>query len=164
MSETRLPPFTPAQERFGKAVVVLMNRINTWVYRLTDGRIGGRFLRGAPVCLLTVRGRKSGEPRTVALLYLADGANVIVVASLGGMSKHPLWYRNLEANPDVTLQIGATERAMTARRVSDEEKAALWPRLTAMYRDFDDYQGRTTRNIPVIRLSPRGKVAAAVLR
>ena len=71
------------------------------------------------------------------------------------MSKHPLWYRNLEANPDVTLQIGAAERAMTARRVSDEEKAALWPRLVAMYRDFDDYQGRTTRNIPVIRLSPR---------
>jgi deazaflavin-dependent oxidoreductase (nitroreductase family) len=164
MNQTRLPPFTPAQERFGRAVVVLMTRVNTWIYRLTDGRIGGRFLRGAPVCLLTIRGRRTGEPRTVALLYLADGDNVIVVASLGGMSKHPLWYRNLEANPDVTLQIGGIERAMTALRVSDEEKAALWPRLTAMYRDFDDYQGRTTRNIPVIRLSPRGKAAAAALR
>jgi deazaflavin-dependent oxidoreductase (nitroreductase family) len=160
MSGTRLPPFTPGQERFGLAAVKLMNRVNTWIYRVTDGRIGGRFLRGAPACLLTVRGRKTGEPRTVALLYLADGEDVIVVASLGGMSKHPLWYRNLEANPDVTLQIGATERAMTARRVSDDEKAALWPRLTAMYRDFDDYQGRTTRNIPVIRLSPRREAAA----
>jgi len=155
VSETRLPPFTPRQERFGLAAVKIMNRLNKWVYRSTGGRVGGRFLRGAPVCLLTVRGRKTGAPRTVALLYLADGDEVIVVASLGGMSKHPIWYRNLEANPDVTLQIGAAERAMTARRVSDEEKAALWARLTAMYRDFDDYQGRTTRNIPVIRLSPR---------
>ena len=156
MNETRLPPFTPAQERFGRAVVKWMTRANRWVYRLTAGRIGGRFLRGAPVCLLTVRGRKTGAPREVALLYLAEGDDVIVVASLGGMSKHPLWYLNLEANPDVTLRIGASERAMTARRVSDAEKAALWPRLTAMYRDYDDYQGRTTRNIPVIRLSPRG--------
>jgi deazaflavin-dependent oxidoreductase (nitroreductase family) len=155
MSETRLPPFTPAQERLGRAAVKLMNRVNTWVYRLTSGRLGGRFLRGAPVCLLTVRGRKTGQPRTAALLYLADGEDVIVVASLGGMSQHPLWYLNLEANPDVTVQIGGATRAMTARRVSDEEKAALWPRLTAMYRDYDDYQGRTTRNIPVIRLSPR---------
>lgn len=160
MSETRLPPFTPAQERFGLLVVKVMTGVNTWLYRLTSGRVGGRFLRGAPVCLLTVRGRKTGAPRTVALLYLTDGDDVIVVGSLGGMSKHPLWYLNLRANPDVTLQIGATERAMTARRVSDEEKAALWPRLTAMYRDFDDYQGRTTRNIPVIRLSPRGAPAA----
>jgi deazaflavin-dependent oxidoreductase (nitroreductase family) len=156
MSETRLPPFTPAQERLGLAAVKWMTRVNRWLYRLTSGRIGGRFLRGAPVCLLTVRGRKTGEPRTVALLYLADGDDVIVVASLGGMSKHPIWYRNLEANPDVTLQVGATERQMTARRVSDEEKALLWPRLVAMYRDYDDYQRRTTRNIPVIRLSPRG--------
>lgn len=60
----------------------------------------------------------------------------------------------------MTLRIGAAERAMTARRVSDAEKAALWPRLTAMYPDYDDYQGRTTRNIPVIRLSPRGHAAA----
>jgi deazaflavin-dependent oxidoreductase (nitroreductase family) len=156
MSETRLPPFTPAQERLGLAAVKWMTRVNRWLYRLTSGRIGGRFLRGAPVCLLTVRGRKTGEPRTVALLYLADGDDVIVVASLGGMSKHPIWYRNLEADPDVTLQVGAAKREMTAHRVSDEEKALLWPRLVAMYRDYDDYQRRTTRNIPVIRLSPRG--------
>jgi deazaflavin-dependent oxidoreductase (nitroreductase family) len=155
MSETRLPPFTPGQERFGLAAVKLMNRFNRWIYRRTGGRVFNRFLRGAPICLLTIRGRKTGQPRTVALLYLADGDDVIVVASLGGMSHHPIWYRNLEANPDVTVQIGGSTRAMTARRVSDEEKAALWPRLTAMYRDFDDYQGRTTRNIPVIRLSPR---------
>lgn len=155
MAETRLPPFTPTQERLAGPVVKLMTVVNTWIYRLTDGRLGGRFLRGAPVCLVTTAGRKSGQPRTVALLYLEDGDDVIVVASKGGMSHHPVWYLNLQANPDAEIQVGAVKRAMRARRVSDEEKAALWPRLTAMYRDFDDYQGRTTRNIPVLRLSPR---------
>ncbi|HZR81122.1 MAG TPA: nitroreductase family deazaflavin-dependent oxidoreductase [Candidatus Binatia bacterium] len=155
MAETRLPPYTPAQERFGSAVVKVMTALNVWIYRLSEGRIWGKFLRGAPVCLLTTIGRRSGEPRTVALLYLLDGDDVVVVASKGGMSKNPLWYRNLEANPDVELQIGSVKRAMRAERVSDEEKAALWPRLTAMYRDFDDYQGRTARNIPVVRLKPR---------
>jgi deazaflavin-dependent oxidoreductase (nitroreductase family) len=155
MAETRLPPWTPTQERLATVVIRVMTALNVWLFRLTGGRLGGTFLRGAPICLVTAVGKRSGAPRTVALLYLADGDDVIVVASLGGMSKHPIWYRNLEANPDVTLRIGASERAMTARRVSDAEKAALWPRLTAMYRDYDDYQGRTTRNIPVIRLSPR---------
>jgi deazaflavin-dependent oxidoreductase (nitroreductase family) len=155
MGETRLPPFTPGQERFGSIAIKLMTRANTWIYRLTEGRIGGRFRGGAPVCLVTMRGRKSGEPRTVALLYLEDGDDVIIVASKGGMSKHPLWFHNLKADPDVELQIGGTKRAMRARQVSDQEKAALWPRLTGMYPDFNDYQGRTTRNIPVLRLSPR---------
>jgi deazaflavin-dependent oxidoreductase (nitroreductase family) len=62
---------------------------------------------------------------------------------------------NLEADPNCEVEIGSVRTLMRARRVSDEEKAALWPRLTAMYRDFDDYQARTTRNIPVLRLSPR---------
>ena len=155
MTETRLPPYTPTQEKLASVVVKWMTVVNTWIYRKTDGRLGGRFLRGAPVCLVTMKGRRSGQPRTVALLYLLDGDDVIIVASKGGMSKHPLWYLNLEANPDVEVQIGATTRSMRARRVPDEEKAALWPRLTAMYPDYDDYQARTTRDIPVLRLSPR---------
>jgi deazaflavin-dependent oxidoreductase (nitroreductase family) len=155
MSETRLPPYTPSQERLGSAVVKAMTAFNVWIYRLTGGRVFGRFLRGAPICLVTTTGRRSGEPRTVALLYLADGDDVVVVGSKGGMSQHPLWYRNMEANPDVELQIGGVARPMRAHRVSDDEKAAIWPRLVSMYRDFDDYQGRTTRNIPVVRLSPR---------
>ena len=155
MAETRLPPWTPTQERLGSMFVKLMTAANAWVYRLTDGRVWGTFLRGAPVCLVTAIGRRSGQPRTIALLYLADGNDVIIVASKGGMSKNPLWYGNMIANPDVELQIGGVKRPMRARRVSDEEKTALWPRLIAMYPDYDDYQARTTRNIPVLRLSPR---------
>ena len=155
MAETRLPPYTAGQERFASSFVKAMTAFNVWIYRMTGGRVFGRFLGGAPICLVTTIGRKSGEPRTVALLYLEDRRDVIVVGSKGGMSQHPLWYRNMETNPDVEVQIGGESRPMRARRVSDEEKAALWPRLTEMYRDFDDYQGRTTRNIPVLRLAPR---------
>ena len=107
------------------------------------------------MCLVTVKGKRSGTLRTVALLYLAAGDDVVLVASKGGMSHHPAWYHNMIANPDVEVQIGSTTRRMRARRASSAEKAALWPRLIAMYRDYDDYQARTTREIPVMILSPR---------
>lgn len=155
MAETKLPPFTPAQERIGTAVIRMMTALNVWIYRLSGGWIGGRFLRGAPVCLVTTTGRRSGAQRTVALLYLENGEHLVVVASKGGMSHHPAWYLNMEANPEVDAQIGTTTRRMRARRASSAEKAALWPRLVAMYSDYDDYQARTTRDIPVVVLSPR---------
>ena len=148
-------PFTTREERFAKPIIRWMSHANTWIYRVSGGRFGGTWLRGAPVMLLTTKGRKSGAVRTTPLLYLRDGNDIIVVGSQGGMSKHPLWYLNLEANPDCEVEIGSTRTLMRARRVSDDEKAALWSRLTQMYRDFDDYQARTERNIPVIRLSPR---------
>jgi deazaflavin-dependent oxidoreductase (nitroreductase family) len=151
----RLPAWTPRQERIAKVAIRVMSALNVWAYRASGGRIGGRFLRGAPVCLLRTRGRKSGEPRVAPLLYLADGERVVVVASKGGMAQHPLWYRNLVEHPDCEVEIGATRRAMRARTAGPEEKAALWPRLVAMYRDYDDYQARTDRDIPVVILEPR---------
>ena len=151
----RLPPFTPGQERIGHAVIRVMSALNVWVYRATGGRLGGRFLRGAPVCLVTTRGRKTGAPRVAPLLYLADGERVVLVASKGGMSKHPLWYGNLVENPECEVEIGSTRRPMRARTAGPEEKAALWPRLVAMSRDYDDYQARTDRDIPVVVLEPR---------
>ena len=71
------------------------------------------------------------------------------------MSKHPIWYRNLEANPEVEVQIGSNREKRVARRASDEEKGRLWPGLVEMYRDYDDYQSRTDRNIPVVILARR---------
>jgi len=147
--------FSPLQERLASPLIRAVSAANTWVYRLSGGRVGGRFRGGAPVLLLTTVGRKSGRPRTAPLLYLQDGENVVIVASKGGMSHHPVWYLNLEADPDVKVQIGSDRRRMRARRASDEEKAKLWPRLVAMYRDYDDYQARTDRNIPVVVLEPR---------
>ncbi len=155
MSTKQLRPYTAREERFANIVVRAMSALNIWAYRLSGGKIGGRFLRGAPVFLLTTIGRKTGEPRTAPLLYLRDEDRFVVVASKGGMSRHPVWYLNLEANPDVEVELGRERIKMSARRASDEEKARLWPKLVAMYRDYDDYQARTDRDIPVVILSPR---------
>jgi deazaflavin-dependent oxidoreductase (nitroreductase family) len=155
MAEKQLPPWTPSQERFGTVAVRIMSTVNTALFRLSGGRIGNRFLRGAPVCLVTTTGAKSGVVRTTPLIYLADGEDVVLVASKGGMSHHPAWYHNLVAHPDAQVQIGSRVRDLVARRASDAEKAALWPRLLAIYPDYDDYQARTERNIPVMILSPR---------
>lgn len=146
-------PWSKQEERIGSVLVKWMSAINTWLFRATGGKVGGRFLRGAPVLLLTTTGRKSGQPRTSPLLYLEDGESIILVASKGGMSHSPLWFHNLEANPNCEVEIGTRRQAMVARRASAEEKRALWPRLVAMYKDYDDYQARTTRDIPVLILT-----------
>ena len=155
MSEREVQPFTARQEALASVAFKIMSPLHIWVYRTSGGKVGGTFLRGAPVMLLTTTGRKSGKPRTAPLIYLEDGDDIVVVASRAGTNRDPAWYRNLEANPDVEVEIGTGRRAMRARCVSDEERAELWPRLTQMYRDYDDYQARTSRNIPVVVLSPR---------
>ena len=105
-------------------IIKIMSRVNVVVYRATRGRIGGTwrigsaFPRGVPVCLLTTRGRKTGLPRTLPLLCLADGDRVILVASQGGLPKNPLWYRNVQADPDVTVQVRGSIRQMHARTAS----------------------------------------------
>jgi len=155
MSAKNPRPFTPREEQIGTAVIGLMSRLNTWVYRLSGGRLAGRFPGGAPVLLLTTIGRKSGQPKTAPLLYLQDGDDYVVVASKGGMSQHPLWFKNLEANPRVEVEVGSRKIEATARRATREEKAALWPKLVGMYSSYADYQARTTRDIPVVILTPR---------
>lgn len=137
-----------------KRTLRLASAVNVLVYRLSRGKFLGRFPSGAPVCLLTTKGRKSGERRTVPLLYLADGNDFIVVASQGGRPQHPAWYLNLEADAFGAVEIGARCFPVSARRVSEDEKSELWPRLVKVYPLFDEYQRRTTRRIPVVRLSP----------
>jgi len=154
MADTKQAPFTPQQEKYGSVAIQLMSKANTWIYRVSGGRLGGKFTNGAPVCLLVTQGRKSGQERTAPLIYMKDGDDYIFVASKGGMSHHPAWYLNLEANSECAVEEGKRRIDATARRVSDEEKAELWPRLLEVYPDYDDYQARTTRNIPVIRVSP----------
>ena len=148
-------PFTKTEERIGSVFVKWMSAANTALFRASGGRFGAKFRYGAPVLLLITKGRKSGAPRTAPLLYLREGNDFVVVASKGGMSHHPLWFKNLEANPDAEVEIGTQRIKVHARHVSDEEKARLWPKLVQMYPDYDDYQARTERNIPVLLLSPR---------
>jgi deazaflavin-dependent oxidoreductase (nitroreductase family) len=99
--------------------------------------------------LLTTTGRKSGKQHTVPVLYLADGDSLVVVGSYGGDDRTPAWFLNLLANPDVEVERGADKVAMTATPASPEERARLWPQLVAMYKSYDSYQKKTTREIPV---------------
>ncbi len=137
-----------------KSVMRAASALNTWVYRLSGGKLMGRLPSGAPVCLLTTTGRKSGQARVVPLLYLADGDDFILVASQGGAPQHPGWFLNLEVDPKAELQIGTRRVPVTARRLAPDERDRLWPRLVAMYGPYEDYQRRTTRRIPVVKLTP----------
>lgn len=138
-----------------------MSRINTWAFRATDGRIGAKWRLGSkpvatppPVGILTTIGRKSGEPRDSPLLYLREDDRIVVVASQGGRSTHPMWYLNLVANPQVTFQVRGETLQLTAREATDAERDEYWPKLDAMYPDFVDYRSYTDRKIPIIFLVP----------
>ena len=136
-------------------------RAHAWLYRRTGGKVGANWRVGAgfkkpvPTLLLEHRGRKSGKTFSSPLVYMTDGDNVIVVASMGGRENNPQWYHNLVANPDVHIEIGRDRRAVHAVVADAEEKARLWPKLVETYADFDTYQSWTDREIPVIVLQPR---------
>lgn len=144
-----------------RQVIKLMATVNVWLYRRTGGRVGGTWRVGAalrkpvPICLLEHRGRKTGKLRTTPLVYLEEGDSIVVVASQAGRPEHPMWYRNLLADPDVTVQVRRDRRPMLARVADDAERAELWPKLVALYADYDSYQSWTDRVIPVVVLDPR---------
>jgi F420H(2)-dependent quinone reductase len=135
-------------------IIKWMSRAQTWIYRKTDGRLGGTFLQGAPVALLTTTGRKTGEPRVSPLLYWREGDRVVLIASKGGSASNPLWYLNLKADPKVSVQIRDEVLHLTARDATEEERARYWPKMAAMYTSFDDYQSWTDRVIPVVICDP----------
>jgi len=138
----------------GSPVTKLFQRANTWVYRKSGGKLWGT-MEGAPLLLLTTYGRKTGEPRTVPLIYCEDGSSFVVVASKGGWPTDPMWYRNLQANPSVEVQRGPQVRSMVARTADAAERARLWPRLLETYKPYADYQSWTDREIPLVILSDR---------
>src|SRR5947207_8498767 len=147
-------PNQPAGRRPSKLAAALQNAV-TWIhrvlYRSSNGVIGGR-IAGSPVLLLTTTGRRSGRQRTVPLLYLMDGANVILVASNGGAVRDPTWWLNLQTTSDAWIQIKGIRRRVKVERASAVEKQRLWPRLTAMYPGYKRYQEITDRDIPVVIL------------
>lgn len=148
---------SPLLPKIFKAV----GKAHVWVYRRTGGRIGGKWRVGAgfrkpvPTMLLEHRGRKSGKVFVTPLLYMRDGADVVIVASQGGRAEHPQWYRNLVADPDVFIEIGNERRPVRAVVADAQQRARLWPRLVEVYADFDTYQSWAEREIPVVVLTPR---------
>lgn len=132
----------------------LFTTIHVFLYRISEGSIGGRF-RGAPVALLTTTGSKTGKKRTTPVLYIEENKNVVLVASNGGRPRDPMWWSNLRKNPDAEVQLKKEMRKMRARRASLDEKSRLWPLLTKMYPTYDDYKKKTSRDIPVVILELR---------
>jgi deazaflavin-dependent oxidoreductase (nitroreductase family) len=121
-----------------------------------SGGTEGTTLQGKPVIILTSKGRHTGKIRKTPLMRVEHGGKYAVVASLGGAPRHPVWYYNLVANPDVTLQDGPNVYELHAREVDGEEKRTWWTHAVEAWPAYDDYQKRTDRVIPVFVLEPRG--------
>ena len=143
-------------------LIKYMARVQVRLFRLTNGRVGSMWRIGAgfrnpvPTLLLDHVGRKSGRPFTTPLLYLDDGADLVIVASQGGLPKNPQWFPNLMARPETAVRIRKEGvRRVRARVAEGEERAALWLRLVDLYADFAKYAHWTDREIPVVVLEPR---------
>lgn len=120
-------------------------------FRANGGKVGGNFA-GAPMLILTSTGAKSGKPRTNPLVYLPDGDDLIVFASKAGAPESPAWYHNLRANPKVQVEVGKDTVTAKAEVVSEPERTELYARQVAVMPTFAEYEEKTSRTIPVVRL------------
>ncbi len=148
-----MAPPKPTGTGLGHTFTTSMSAFHVWLYRLTGGKIGGRMFN-APVALLTTTGHKSGQQRTTPLLYLEEGKSVVLVGSYAGADKPPAWATNLTKTPAARIQIGGRVMQVNSTIASAQRKAELWPRLVALYPDYQVYQDRTARDIPVFLLTP----------
>jgi deazaflavin-dependent oxidoreductase (nitroreductase family) len=130
---------------------MLFGEEHTRKYKETGGQEGHEW-QGTQCLLLTTKGRKSGEPRELPLIYAPWNDAYLIVASKGGADEPPAWYLNLEADPDVELQVWDERFAATARTATSEERAEMWPTMTKEWPAYDDYQKKTDREIPIIVL------------
>jgi F420H(2)-dependent quinone reductase len=151
---------TLGRTRFGAWTILnIVTPIDNWLLKISNGRLN-TFAGFAPVLLLTTTGAKSGLPRTVPLVFLRDGAAIVLMASNGGQPKHPAWYHNICANPTVQVTFGGETRSYIAREVHGAERERLWQRAVQFYRGYGDYQQRASnRTIPVVVLEPGGQEA-----
>jgi len=132
-----------------------MNAIHRGLLAVTFGKVGWKA-GGMPVLELTTTGRKSGQERSCMLTSpLQVGDTYVIVASRGGDDHHPAWYLNLEANPEVQIALGGkAKQPRRARIATADERAEMWPQITALYRNYAGYQSKTTREIPLVLLEP----------
>jgi deazaflavin-dependent oxidoreductase (nitroreductase family) len=129
--------------------------IHRAVLNISKGRIFGKAF-GMPLIELVTTGRRSGKERSTLLsVPIVDGDRLVVVASFGGDDRHPAWYLNLQANPEVRATLAGSTRTMIARIATEEERAELWPRITSVFEGYTRYQKRTDRPIPVVILEPK---------
>ena len=129
--------------------------LHTQVYRRTGGKVGAK-IGPTNMGLLTTTGRKSGQPRTTPLNCTPDGDRYLLVASYGGDDRDPQWFKNLQANPEASLQIGPETFPVRATVATPEERTVLWPKVVAAYKGYEGYQRKTSREIPVVILTRSG--------
>ena len=134
-----------------RLVFKIISGIHTTLYRLTGGRLF-TSVQGAQVLLLTTTGRKTARPRTKPVMYVQDGDAYVIIASNAGRPANPAWYRNLQSNPDATIQVKNCRLHVQAETASDEERERLWPTMTAIYSGYDAYQAKVERQIPLVIL------------
>jgi deazaflavin-dependent oxidoreductase (nitroreductase family) len=144
------PPRSPEEMDF-----TIRGDSHVQAYRETGGE-RGYIWNNATCLLLTTIGRKSGEEKTVPLIFVPDGDNYVIIASLGGAPKHPAWYLNLEENPQATVQVKDRVFTARARTAASPERERLWAKAVAAWPQYDDYQAKTSRRIPVVVLEPLG--------
>jgi deazaflavin-dependent oxidoreductase (nitroreductase family) len=130
-----------------------VGNLHDLLYRLSGGRLG-RTLRGAPILFLDHVGRKSGQLRTAPLIYIADGEKLVIAASRGGSDAMPAWWLNLRDAGHGEVRLNGETRQIVPRLATDDEREVYWPRLNEVWPDYDVYQTRTERQIPVIVLEP----------
>lgn len=132
-----------------------IHHVDAAVFRASGGRTtAGAVLSGLPLITLTTAGAKSGQPRRVTLVGIPDGERLILIASNWGQAKHPAWYHNVRANPEVTVSCRGQSRRYTARELAGAERAAAWGRAVALYPGYEGYAARAGREIGVILLEP----------
>lgn len=126
------------------------------VYVESGGKEGHHWQPGVPTLLLTTRGKKSGKARRTALIYGRDGDDYVVMASYGGAPAHPDWYLNLEADPEVVIQVGEEILPARAYTAGPQDRERLWKTMTAIWPDYDEYATKTSREIPLVTITPAG--------
>ncbi|MCX7864011.1 MAG: nitroreductase family deazaflavin-dependent oxidoreductase [Novosphingobium sp.] len=131
--------------------ISLVNESHVKAYQETNGEIGYLW-NGATTLLFTHRGRKTGQLRTNAIIFTQVGNRYVIIASKGGSPTHPGWYHNILADPNVEVQIKGEKFAATARVAESPEREELWAEAVKQWPNFDVYQARTTRKIPVVVL------------
>jgi len=146
-------PISESEYRIMKPFARLLSRFHVGLYRLSGGRLGSRF-GGGEVCVVHMTGARSGRQIELPLMYVPYREGVILVASFAGGPHHPAWYHNLVAHPHIDVEWNGQRKALVARRADAAEKAAVWPLCVAQYKDFDLYQRRTPRDIPVFICEP----------
>ena len=138
---------------FDRVVGLRVLALHQFIYERSGGRIGRRIGK-AQILLLETKGRKSGRSRTVALLYLNDRDDYVVVGSKGGSDSPPAWLLNLQSNPEVAVQVGTNRVRARARVANADERRRLWVEFTNVWPNYDRYQAQTARQIPLVILEP----------